>query len=151
MLAVEDLPTNGVAAPPRANGELIFQAPWESRAFAMAIALADQEVFGWPEFQQQLIAAIAAWEAEGHPPADYQYYACWLSALEALVDRHELVPAADLEQRVTEYLDRPHGYDHTHGDDDAHDEAHDDDGGGHAHDDAHAHAHDDGHGHGHGH
>ena len=31
----------GSAAPPRANGELVFAEPWESRAFAMAVALCE--------------------------------------------------------------------------------------------------------------
>ena len=29
----------GHDGPPRANGELVFEAPWESRAFGVAVAL----------------------------------------------------------------------------------------------------------------
>ena len=32
------------AAPPRDNGELVFEAPWESRAFGVAVALHDAGV-----------------------------------------------------------------------------------------------------------
>ena len=31
----------GAAAPPRSNGELVFEAPWESRSFGMAVALSE--------------------------------------------------------------------------------------------------------------
>ena len=33
------LDSSGPAAPPRDNGELVFAAPWESRAFGLALAL----------------------------------------------------------------------------------------------------------------
>jgi hypothetical protein len=36
-----DLDVEGPAAPPRSNGELAFAAPWESRAFGLAMALHD--------------------------------------------------------------------------------------------------------------
>ena len=49
----------GPAAPPRSNGELVFAEPWESRAFAMAVALCEAGVFTWREFQGALIARIA--------------------------------------------------------------------------------------------
>ena len=34
----------GVAAPPRANGELVFAAPWESRVFGVTMALREAGV-----------------------------------------------------------------------------------------------------------
>lgn len=40
------------APPPRANGELVFAEPWESRAFGMALTLHDSGgLFAWPQFQ----------------------------------------------------------------------------------------------------
>ena len=89
----------GPAAPPRANGELVFSAPWESRAFGMAAALVDQRVFSWSEFRAGLIAAIAAWEAE-RPEEAYDYYERWLVALESLVAAKGLLDAADAERSV---------------------------------------------------
>ena len=53
----------GAAAPPRSNGELVFAEPWESRAFAMAVALNQADAFTWQRFQAALIARIARWEA----------------------------------------------------------------------------------------
>ena len=32
----------GPEALPRKNGELVFEAPWEGRAFGLAVALSDQ-------------------------------------------------------------------------------------------------------------
>ena len=51
---------------PRKSGELVFHDEWERRAFAMAVSLAEQGLFEWKEFQQQLIASVG--EAEGDDP-----------------------------------------------------------------------------------
>lgn len=79
-----------VDAPPRRNGELLFAHPWESRAFGLAIALAKAGHFEWEDFRQQLIAAIGAWEAAGHPPEEWNYYERWLEALRAVLGGTEL-------------------------------------------------------------
>ena len=67
MTDVLALGTDGSTAPPRSNGELVFAAPWESRSFAMVVALAEQGVFTLDEFREQLIAAIDRWE-RAHDP-----------------------------------------------------------------------------------
>ena len=91
MSVAEDLPVeldvDGPSSPPRANGELVFSEPWESRVFGITIALHQDGVFAWDEFKERLIAAIARWEA-GHPDGEgYRYYACWFDALQALLRR----------------------------------------------------------------
>ena len=64
---------------PRRNGELAFDAPWQSTAFALAAAVVEHAFGGDREpFRQQLIAAIAA--QPGRP-----YWESWTAALEALV------------------------------------------------------------------
>ena len=68
----------GPAAPPRRNGELVFDAPWEGRVFGMAIGVVEALGLPWSAFQQQLIGAIAA-------VPERPYYESWLAALEALV------------------------------------------------------------------
>ena len=46
---------------PRRNGELAFDAPWQSTVFALAAAVIEHAFGGDREpFRQQLIAAIAA-------------------------------------------------------------------------------------------
>ena len=57
MLCAED-------APPRRNGQLLFERPWEGRMFAVALALSRDGHYEWEDFRQSLIASIAAWEAE---------------------------------------------------------------------------------------
>lgn len=65
---------------PRRNGELAFDAPWQSRVFGLAEAVVDHAFGGDREpFRQQLIKAIAA--EPGRP-----YWESWTAALEALVE-----------------------------------------------------------------
>ena len=92
------LDTSGPAAPPRSNGELVFTEPWESRAFGMAVALADAGAFTWDAFRDRLVDRIAAWEAEHGLEEPFSYYACWLDALEdVLVD----YPLDDTDGQLT--------------------------------------------------
>jgi nitrile hydratase accessory protein len=91
---------DGTAALPRKNGELVFEAPWESRAFGLAVAMSDQEQYAWEEFRQRLIAEIGAADASG---ASSTYYERWLAAFEALLVERGLVSHEELEQRTAEY------------------------------------------------
>jgi uncharacterized membrane-anchored protein len=64
---------------PRRNGELAFDAPWQSTVFALAAAVVEHAFAGDREpFRQQLIKAVAA--EPGRP-----YWESWTAALEALV------------------------------------------------------------------
>ena len=103
------LDIDGPAAPPRSNGELVFAAPWESRAFGLAMALHDGGLFEWEAFRQQLIAAVARAEKDG---GEFSYYRCWLEALQTLLDSTGLVDAASLEERACALACRPAGHDH---------------------------------------
>jgi nitrile hydratase accessory protein len=105
------LDAEGPAAPPRSNGELVFAAPWESRAFGMAMALHDGGLFDWEDFRQQLIRAVARAEAAG---GEFSYYRCWLEALQAVLDDRGLVDIAAVESRAAELACRPAGHDHRH-------------------------------------
>jgi hypothetical protein len=65
---------------PRRNGELAFDAPWQSTVFALATAVVEHAFGGDREpFRRQLIEAIAA--QPGRP-----YWESWTTALEALVE-----------------------------------------------------------------
>ena len=107
------LDTEGSAAPPRSNGELVFSAPWESRVFGLAIALRDAGVIEWEEFRQGLIAEIATWD-QSNPEvrSDFVYYRHWQRALERLLDRLGLCDRDLLRARVETLAARPHGHDH---------------------------------------
>ena len=50
----------GETALPRKNGELVFEAPWQARAFGMAVALAQQGRYAWDDFRCQLIGRADA-------------------------------------------------------------------------------------------
>ena len=106
------LPLDGPGAPPRKNGELVFAAPWEGRAFGITLALYDQDLFEWEEFRQRLIAEIGAWE-RAHPDGEgWSYYACWLAALESLLSDKGICAVADLSLRAEALAVRPRGHDH---------------------------------------
>ena len=107
-----ELPVVGPAAPPRANGELVFAEPWESRLFGITLALIEDGVFTWPEFQEELIAAIRVWETLAEPGVEYRYYERWQAALEGLLGHTDLCPEAELEARARTLAARPHGHDH---------------------------------------
>ena len=64
---------------PRQNGELVFAAPWEGRAFGLAAAYVEATGVGWAAFRAHLVAAIA------DLPAGTPYYEAWVEALERLV------------------------------------------------------------------
>jgi nitrile hydratase accessory protein len=110
---VLQLDVEGPAAPPRSNGELVFAAPWESRAFGLAMALHDGGLFEWESFRQELIRAVAGAEAAG---GEFSYYRCWLEALQALLESSGLVDVASVEERTAVLACRPTGHDHDHGD-----------------------------------
>ena len=95
---VADMP--GPAALPRKNGELVFEAPWEGRAFGMAVALGDARRYEWEEFRQGLIARIAETEAHGE---DQPYYEQWLAAFERLLVARGLLTPEEIEQRTAEF------------------------------------------------
>ena len=58
--------TEGPAAPPRRNGELVFDAPWQGRAFGLCIAILEKEGLGWDAFRRHLVPEIDA-----DPDGDY--------------------------------------------------------------------------------
>ena len=103
------LDADGPAAPPRDNGELVFAAPWEGRAFGLVMSLAERGVFDYEDFRAELIRAIAEAERAGE---EFSYYACWLRALERLLVARGLVAAAHVETLVAKLAARPHGHDH---------------------------------------
>jgi nitrile hydratase accessory protein len=68
------------------DADLIFAEPWEARAFAIIVRLAQAGHFAWGEwvdcFSQEVARATAA-EASGAPAKTY--YEQWLDAAETLL------------------------------------------------------------------
>jgi nitrile hydratase accessory protein len=100
-----DADLEGPASPPRDNGEIVFGAPWERRAFGLAVALCRSGGCEWEAFRGQLIGRIA--EDPGRP-----YWQSWAAALEdVLAQTSKLVPA-ELDARHHGLLERAAGHDH---------------------------------------
>ena len=108
------LDIEGIAAPPRNNGELVFSEPWEGRAFGLVMTLADRGVLSYDDFRVALVERITAWEAA--PPAGepYRYYRCWLQALEQVLEQRSLVGPEEVTARAVAFAGRPAGHDHDH-------------------------------------
>ena len=115
----------GAAAPPRSNGELVFAEPWESRAFGMAVTLADAGVVhlgrvprrpgrphrrlgGRPRAGRGLpLLPLLARRPRGP---------CWW--------RRARCPAPRWRERSALLAERPSGHDHADGEDHGHGHGH---------------------------
>jgi hypothetical protein len=80
---IADVDTDGVAAPPRSNGELVFAAPWQARAFGICVAVLEREGLGWEAFRPHLVTAI-----DDDPDRDY--YDSFGLALDAFLRQRAL-------------------------------------------------------------
>jgi nitrile hydratase accessory protein len=107
----------GVEAPPRSNGELVFDAPWQARAFGVAIGLVQEQGLDWEEFRRRLIDEIRAWEREFRdaPSNANSYYERWLAALERLVVETGMVSTEEIEAEVLRVAaEDDHEHEHPH-------------------------------------
>lgn len=75
---------------PRDNGELVFEAPWQARALAIAVAVVDRLGVPWDAFRHRLMDEIAK-------DPDRPYYESWSAALEAMVIALELTTSEALD------------------------------------------------------
>ena len=98
---------DGPVSPPRDNGEIVFAAPWERRAFGVTVALCRSGACDWETFRERLIARIAEDESRA-------YWLSWAAALEDVLGSSGTVAPAELNARHHEFLARPHGHDHRH-------------------------------------
>lgn len=82
------------ASLPRDNGELVFEAPWQARALALAVALTEKLGLPWDAFRHRLMAEIAK-------EPDHPYYESWGAALESMVVDLQLATPATLDAAAT--------------------------------------------------
>ena len=88
-------------APPRQNGNFRFDRQWESRAFGVALSLSKSGYFEWEDFRQNLISAINDWEAENpNTSKGWDYYECWLLALERVTLQTGLINSEELAKKI---------------------------------------------------
>lgn len=102
----------GRTAPPMANGELVFEAPWQGRVFGMARTLCESGLYEWDEFRERLIAEIEHWESSHGTGDEYQYYDRFLAAFTRLLSDKDICLTHDLDERSDAFSQRPHGHDH---------------------------------------
>lgn len=84
---------------PRHNGELLFTAPWEARAFGLAVALSERGVYAWGEFSRALAGLIRVAEQQNQ---NEKYYERWLESLEHLALEKGLVQPGELAARMAQ-------------------------------------------------
>jgi hypothetical protein len=89
--AVRDM--TGDSALPRANGELVFDAPWQGRVLGAAIGAVRGLGLEWDEFRTRLMVAIDA--NPGRP-----YYDSWTEALESLITDLGLATSDHVHERA---------------------------------------------------
>ena len=112
MTSVEVLEKSNTR-PPRDNGALIFEAPWETRAFGMAVDLVDNGHMTWDGFRDHLVKEISDWESTPtNKRGTWAYYECWISALESVTIELNIVGQDEVNERSLAYASRPHGHDH---------------------------------------
>jgi nitrile hydratase accessory protein len=73
----------------RLDADHVFSAPWEARAFAMALKLSQAGHFTWDEFRERLIAEVRASDrirARDGTSDHGEYYDHFLRALEKLLE-----------------------------------------------------------------
>ncbi len=108
------------AALPRANGELVFDAPWQGRLFGLVVHMCKSGMFEWDEFKAHLIAAIddsGVGEATD-PGLYYRQFAeafCRLSRDKGYFAEAELDERAFAEAQRLSHADHDHDHDHDHG------------------------------------
>ena len=98
--------------PPMANGEVLFEEPWQGRVFAIAVGLHEAGAFAWSEFQNTLIEVVGEWDQSDLTGQPYLYYEHFQTALGRLLDCKGIVSTAALNNLMNELAARPHGHDH---------------------------------------
>ncbi len=86
MIDMPASPLHAKALPVGVDGDMTFAEPWEAKAFAIIVGLAQSGHFSWAEwvdcFSKEVAAATVIEAAGGSPKT---YYEQWLSAAETLL------------------------------------------------------------------
>jgi len=86
---MSDTALNDLIAAARLDPDHVFSAPWEARAFAIAVKLSESGLFSWNEFRDRLIAEVGASDrvrARDGTSDHGEYYDRFLHALERILD-----------------------------------------------------------------
>lgn len=81
-----------------------FEAPWQARAFGLAVALQDREDRDWKEFHRRFVRRINEVDpASMQADVEGTYYERWLESLETLLLEEGLVTEDELVRRQAEF------------------------------------------------
>lgn len=94
---------DGELAYPRRNGEPLFEAPWQSRAFGMVVELHKSGRFPWNQFKQRLIQEVDAGRPAEVPADASEYYYQWVEAFSRLVIETGLLQESEIASREHEF------------------------------------------------
>lgn len=67
---------------PSSDGEPVFDAPWQARAFSITVSLNESGLFDWSEWVDAFSASIKQFEKTGSIESSDDYYRLWLDTLE---------------------------------------------------------------------
>jgi nitrile hydratase accessory protein len=108
----EDVQFGHLPEPPEADG-VVFAAPWEAEAFALALTLSSQRLYSWREWTEVLAGEIARGEGADKTPNGAGYYLHWLAALERIAIAKGIVDEKALDIRKRQWNEAfgstPHG------------------------------------------
>ena len=81
-----------------------FSEPWQARAFALAVALTDEDERdrNWDDFQRELVAELDRTPGAESGDED-DYYGAWLSALERFLVERGVVDPGAFAERAAEF------------------------------------------------
>ena len=72
----------------------------------VAIALSKQGYYEWEEFRQSLMDEISNWESTHHlNDPEWDYYQCWLSALEKVLINSGVIQATELDAILAQLME----------------------------------------------
>ena len=95
------------------EADVVFTAPWQAQAFALALALHERGVFTWQEWTTALAGVIGEARQRGEADTGEQYYEHWLTALERITAAKRLLTPDQLAVRQREWEEAarhtPHG------------------------------------------
>lgn len=100
--------------PPLENGELVFDAPWQGRVFAIAVSLSEAGLFDWSAMQAELIKHIGRWEADNPADARYHYFEHFAKALSSVLAEVGVIDDDALAAVTDTLAARPLDHDHPH-------------------------------------
>ena len=92
--------------PPTAEGEPVFQAPWQARIFALMVSIVNDKFVPWKSFQSRLVAEIDSCKTQARSETasavELNYYSSWLAAAERTLIEEGFIIDSDIERQMNE-------------------------------------------------